>query len=73
AYSNPALSNDAGIGKWASGVGSSFTGVQSDYYWSSTSAADGTGGAWCVGLDLGYVFVVDKTTTYYVWPVRGGQ
>ena len=73
AYSNPALSNDAGIGKWVSGSGSSFTGVQSDYYWSSSTLAGSTGNAWFVSLGGGLVDVDDKTFLHCVWPVRGGQ
>jgi hypothetical protein len=44
-----------------------------DYYWSSTTRASNTVYAWGVGLDLGYVSYNTKVTTYYVWPVRGGQ
>ena len=73
AYFDPALSNDAGIGKWVSGAGSSFTGVQSGYYWSSTTSAGSTGFAWYVALGGGLVNGDVKTSTYYVWPVRGGQ
>ncbi len=70
-YSNPALSNDAGDGKWTSGAGSTFTGVQSSYYWSSTTYAGNTNSAWSVNLNLGDVFFDNKTTgSYYVWPVR---
>lgn len=72
AYSDPALSNDAGTGKWTSGVGSSFTGVQA-VYWSSTTYADVTGVAWLVGMDDGSVNGGAKSVRYYVWPVRGGQ
>ena len=73
AYFNPALSNDAGIGQWVSGAGSSFTGVQSGYYWSSTTGADTTDVAWLVTLNYGNVTSADKANAYYVWPVRGGQ
>jgi hypothetical protein len=50
-----------------------FAGVQSNYYWSSTSLADDPSYAWGVGLYYGYVASSGKTYTYYVWPVRGGQ
>ncbi len=50
-----------------------FTGVQSYHYWSSTTYADNTVGAWDVDLRDGYVGFDAKTATYYVWPVRGGQ
>ena len=49
-----------------------FTGVQSGIYWSSTSYAYNTDGAWIVGS--GYVNVNGKTDNgSYVWPVRSGQ
>lgn len=76
AYFNPALSNDAGTLKWGvSGDGlSSFTGVQSAYYWSSTTAAFNTANyAWIVLLGYGYVNNDAKTNPNFVWPVRGGQ
>ena len=53
--------------------GHPFTGVQSDNYWSSSTIAGYTGYAWFVYLDGGAVFLDDKTSTFYVWPVRGGQ
>ena len=49
-----------------------FTGVQ-PFYWSSTTAAYNTGYAWHVNLVRGGVFDVNKTNTYYAWPVRSGQ
>jgi hypothetical protein len=73
AYSNPALSNDAGTGQWNGLAGSSFTGVQLDYYWSSTTGADLTSRALRVGLYPGDVGRGDKGSTNSVWPVRGGQ
>ena len=69
-----ALSNDAGTGMWVNGdVGSSFTDVQSVYYWSSTTHAVGTGDAWYVNLSDGSVYYDGKMNARYVWPVRGGQ
>ncbi len=53
--------------------GHPFTGVQSYHYWSSTTLADVTDGAWYVNLDSGYVYCGYKTGTHYAWPVRGGQ
>jgi hypothetical protein len=50
-----------------------FTGVQSDYYWSSTTYAVNTSFAWLVFLYYGDVYNGPKTLTYHVWPVRGGQ
>ena len=55
-------------------AGYPFTGVQSNYYWSSTADdAYATSGAWRIHLDDGYVAWHYKTGGYYVWPVRGGR
>lgn len=73
-FSNPAVPNTAGTGQWV--VGSPFAGVQSNYYWSSTTYAfyaPDAGSAFEVNLENGYVEGRYKTGTYYVWPVRGGQ
>ena len=53
--------------------GHPFSGVQSSYYWSSTSYVYYPGVAWFVYLNNGVVSFNSKTGTYYVWPVRGGQ
>lgn len=53
--------------------GHPFTGVQSNYYWTSTTYAGYTSDAWLVGLYNGFVGNDDESYTYYVWPVRGGQ
>ena len=71
AYHDPALSNAAGTAKWT--TGDAFTGVQSSWYWSSTTVADLPDIAWYVNLYDGYRYLDDKTNTNYVWPVRGGQ
>jgi hypothetical protein len=71
-FYNPALSNDAGTAKWGTGT-SSFTGVQSNVYWPSTTNAANTSSAWGVGFSGGVVNSYGKTLAYYVWPVRGGQ
>ncbi|MBU0491491.1 MAG: DUF1566 domain-containing protein [Chloroflexi bacterium] len=54
--------------------GHPFANVQTmNSYWSSTTFTLGTAWAWYVHLG-GYVGNNEKTTTsYYVWPVRGGQ
>ena len=72
-YSKPALSNTAGTGQWIEG--DPFTGVQSYYYWSSTTYASFIDSAWDVDLwygDAGW-FWNSKVDGLYVWPVRGGQ
>lgn len=68
---NPALPDTAGTGQWTDG--DPFSGVQPSNYWSSTSYADNTSNAWVLILYSGYVVRDDKSDTYYVWPVRGGQ
>jgi hypothetical protein len=50
-----------------------FSGVRSDYYWSSTTDASYADCAWGVILLGGYVNEGSKACTTYVWPVRGGQ
>ncbi len=70
-YHNPALSNDAGTGKWKEGPGSSFTNVQSDYYWTSTSGDKSKAGNACyIGLAYGDIRYGYKTFLGYVWPVK---
>jgi len=70
-YFNPAVPNTAGTGQWTAGA--PFTIVQSSWYWSSTTYAGGTTNAWNVYLYYGGVYTNNKTSTSYVWPVRGGQ
>ena len=70
-YFDPALSNGAGTAQWTEG--DVFAGVQSPYYWSSTSYAYVPSYAWVVNLWNGVVDGNAKAGTLYVWPVRGGQ
>ena len=70
-YTGPSLPNTAGTGQWTSG--DPFTYVQSSYYWSATTDASGTGRAWRVYMNYGFVFYDDKLSSYYVWPVCTGQ
>jgi hypothetical protein len=70
-YYGPALSNAAGTAQWSEG--DAFVGVQSTYYWSSTSLANYPQYAWYVYLGNGNVSYRDKTNSHYVWPVRGGR
>ncbi|MCD4751122.1 MAG: DUF1566 domain-containing protein [Thermoanaerobaculales bacterium] len=71
-YHYPALSNAAGTGQWTEG--DVVAGVESYFYWSSTSLVFGPYYAWSVSLSYGNVSLNGvKTNTYYVWPVRGGQ
>jgi len=52
-----------------------FVGVQGivDPWWSSSTYEPLTSRAWNVKISDGYVNYANKTTLYYVWPVRGGQ
>ncbi len=50
-----------------------FTGLQSSYYWSSSTYAGSTDNAWCVYLDDGGVRGGNKRSSNYVWPVRSGN
>ncbi len=50
-----------------------FSGVQPSRYWSSTSDAGYASNAWFLDLYVGFVSITAKSSTYYVWPVRGGQ
>ncbi len=70
-YSIPTLSNAAGTGKWLEG--DAFSGVLSQYYWSSTSYAIAPASAWGVLLSNGLVGDGGKAGSACVWPVRGGQ
>lgn len=56
---------------WLVGLG--FTGVQSVYYWSSSSSADSTSDAWGIDMGDGDLDGDDKSYSQYVWPVRSGQ
>ena len=68
AYYGPALSSASGKSKWTSG--DAFIGVQSLSYWSGTTCSDDSSYAWDVDMGGGFVSIGDKTSTYYVWPVR---
>lgn len=50
-----------------------FSNVQAGYYWSSSTNANYTNGAWVVYMSNGYVGSSSKDDDGYVWPVRAGQ
>ena len=51
-----------------------FTGVQSNYYWSSTTYFNFTTNVWIVYMYSGLVDNVNKDYYgFYAWPVRGGR
>jgi hypothetical protein len=54
-------------------AGHPFTGVQSAYYWSSTTWVADITYAWVLSLGVGFVNNDTKASIYYVWPVKGGQ
>ena len=72
--SPPTITNDSGLGCWVSGP-SSFSGVISSAYSSTTTSVNDTAFSWYAGLNVGVVslFFGFKTNDDYVWPVRGGQ
>ena len=49
-----------------------FSGVQSYYYWSSTTSAYDMVQAWVAHMWSGYAYYYDKSSSYYVLPVRAG-
>jgi Protein of unknown function (DUF1566) len=53
-------------------AGRPFSGVQSAFYWSSTTVAGGPDGAWVVSLGDGATLAVAKDGGGRAWPVRGG-
>ena len=68
-YKKPVLSNAAGTGQWKEG--DAFSDVQADFYWSSTAVFAVI--MWSVNVVNGVVNYDNKPSTYYIWPVRGGQ
>jgi len=50
-----------------------FTGVQSVYYWSSSTSEDSTSDAWGVDMGDGDIDGDDKTYSQFIWPVRSVQ
>ena len=68
-YFDPALANTIGDGQWQEG--DAFTGVKSDYYWSSTE--ENPYWVWCAGMFDGHIYDLSKSSYNYVWPVRDGN
>jgi hypothetical protein len=68
----PVLTNDAGTACISAGP-SSFTGVESDYFWSSTAIEGSSPQAVMGDLDHGNLLKGNLINTMRVWPVRGGQ
>ena len=72
-HTNPALPNTTGTGQWSEG--NPFNNVQTDYYQSSSSYPQPTGGTanWSVNMGNGDVNHQPKDSLNYVWCVRGGH
>lgn len=68
----PSLTNDWGTGCLSVGP-SSFGGVASDFYWSSTTNASGQTNAWSQYLANSGVYSQAKGASLRVWPVREGS
>jgi hypothetical protein len=62
---------EASQATWLTAQG--FTNVLAAYYWSSTTYAPDTTNAWYVNMSDSSFYHAKKTSTYAVWPVRGGQ
>jgi len=62
---------EANTATWLNTQG--FTNAQGNSYWSSTTVADDTGGAWSVSMYYGNVTQNFKFYYGYVWPVRAGE
>jgi len=68
---NPVVSDTSGTGQWS--ADDPFTGVQSYFYWSSTTLVNSTSQAWNVDMNYGYVNPNPKGGNRHVWPVRGSN
>ena len=68
----PSLTNDPGTACLSEGP-TSFAGVQSSYYWSSSANEVTPNYAWFVNLDNADVFNAVRANVTFVWPVRGGR
>ena len=66
----PFVPNTFGTGCWSEG--DPFAGVQSVFYWSSSTFASFPNNAWLTSLVDGVVFSSNKTFNLLVWPVRAG-
>jgi len=74
-YLNPVITNDKGDAKWTpDGVGKtcSISGVQSGWYWVSTTTTLSSDRVWAINLGTGVIHF-EPSMTDHVWPVRGGK
>ncbi len=68
AYYDPMLSNTSGTAQWTEG--NPFTGVQSNYYWSSTTIPVLSENTCIIDMIYGLVIYAVKTAGTHMWPVR---
>jgi hypothetical protein len=75
-FHDPVFTNYQGTGNWGVPTVQSydFQNVLTDTYWSSTTVAYDTTGAWALVMFAeGIMANGYKVSSFYVWPVRGGQ
>jgi hypothetical protein len=65
-YRDPAVCNTEESGQWSED--DPFSNVQSYAYWSSTEY--GSGNVWFVYIVNGSMYLSEKSSAIYVWPVR---
>jgi hypothetical protein len=53
--------------------GHPFTNVQNSNYWTSSTYVADPDFAWLVYMNVGYTSSINKSSTAFVWPVRGGH
>ena len=53
--------------------GHPFSAIVSNWYWSSTTYVVLSDLAWIVYFVFGDSDIINKTSSYYIWPVRGGS
>ncbi len=56
------------LSRWLESQG--FTDVKQSIYWSSSSVVGYPGYAWAINMYAGYLLSFQKSSPYYVWPVR---
>jgi len=56
---------------WLNSAG--FTNVKYSSYWSSTTSQKSAAQAWMINMQKSVKLLKNKKSTYYAWPVRGGN
>jgi hypothetical protein len=62
---------DSDSAAWLNSEG--FIGVNTSYYWSSTTRERNTSRAWSIGKTKGKTISAQKNNRYFIWPVRDKQ